>query len=210
MQRPLGVALFLRNRYIAAAGVVVAALVVAWLAGLIWFAATLPGRVADPDTTTDAIVVLTGGSERLTAGLELLKHRRARKLFVSGVYRGVEVAELLRLSRQAPSELECCIVLGYAADNTQGNASETAAWMAKERFESLRLVTGSYHMRRSLLEFALAMPNIKVVPHPVFPEAVKQDEWWLWPGTAHLIATEYMKYLVAFGRNWFGFTGRPS
>ncbi len=209
--RPLrAVTAILRSGYVAGLAIAAGAMIAAWLVGLVWFAATLPGRVADPHSATDAIVVLTGGSERLTTGLDLLKRRRARKLFVSGVYRGIEVAELLRLSRQAPSELECCIVLGYAADNTQGNASETAAWMAKEKFRSLRLVTGSYHMRRSLLEFASVMPDIKVVPHPVFPEAVKQDEWWLWPGTAHLIATEYMKYLVALGRTWLGFTGRPS
>lgn len=185
------------------------ALLVLWLTGLVWFASTLPDDVEDPATSTDAIVVLTGGSERLATGIHLLRHKLGRKLFVSGVYRGVEVAELLKLSRQTPEEVECCIVLGYAAESTEGNAVETAAWMGREKFTSLRLVTGSYHMRRSLLEFQGAMPGVKVVPHPVFPTAVKQDEWWLWPGTAHLIATEYMKYLVAVVRQNLGLKGSP-
>jgi uncharacterized SAM-binding protein YcdF (DUF218 family) len=153
-------------------------------------------------TPTDAIVVLTGGSERLDAGLFLLRRKMARKLFVSGVYRSVDVTELLRLSRQKPEELECCVVLGHTADNTAGNAVETAAWMRAEGYHSLRLVTANYHMRRSLAEFRHAMPDAVIVPHPVFPDKVKQGQWWLWPGTAHLIALEYTKYLAAQLRHW--------
>ena len=172
---------------------------VAWLAGLLVFATTIPDRVEDPDSTTDAIVVLTGGSERITVGLELLEAKRARKMLISGVYQGVEVPELLKQARPGQRSLECCIVLGYAADSTVGNAAETAAWMARERFTSLRLVTAAYHMRRSLLELRGAMPKVRIVPHPVFPASVKAD-WWRWPGTAQLLVNEYNKYLLALGR----------
>ncbi|HLN25627.1 MAG TPA: YdcF family protein [Patescibacteria group bacterium] len=179
-----------------------AILALAWLAGFIWYAADMPDRVTDTQTATDAIVVLTGGSERLDTGLALLRQKMGRKLFVSGVYHGVDVAELLRLTRQKPDEVECCIILGHAADNTIGNAVETAAWMHAEGFHTLRLVTANYHMRRSLLEFHQAMPNVVIIPHPVFPDTVKQGQWWMWPGTAHLIATEYTKYLAAQVRHW--------
>ena len=53
-------------------------------------------------------------------------------------------------------------------------------------------------MPRSLLEFRVAMPEVDIVPHPVFPDHVKLDAWWRWPGTAVLIAGEYNKFLVAF------------
>jgi len=167
-----------------------------WLAGLIAFATDIPSSLEDSTTHTDAIVVLTGGSERLEAGLALLRQGLAHKLFVSGVYRGIDVAELLRLARQKPDEVECCVVLGHAADNTIGNAAETAQWMKQEGYHSLRLVTGNYHMRRSLSEFRHAMPDVAIVAHPVFPDAVKRDQWWLWPGTAHLIISEYSKFLL--------------
>jgi len=173
-----------------------------WLAGLIAFAADIPDRLEDGTTHTDAIVVLTGGSERLETGLRLLRQGLGDKLFVSGVYRGVDVNELLRLSRQRPDPLECCIVLGHSADNTLGNAAETAQWMKQEGFHSLRLVTGNYHMRRSLSEFRNALPDAVIIPHPVFPDAVKRDHWWLWPGTAHLIVGEYMKFLLGQARQW--------
>ncbi|MFQ6018559.1 MAG: YdcF family protein [Kiloniellaceae bacterium] len=172
----------------------------AWLAGLLWFATILPTAVADATYQTDAIVVLTGGSGRLHRGLELLAAQRARKLFVSGVYRGVDVEELLRISRQSPDELACCVTLGYEADDTRGNALETAAWMRAHNLSSLRLVTATYHMPRSLLEFRRVMPDIEIVPHPVFPGPFKQPDWWRWPGRAVLIVSEYSKYLIALAR----------
>jgi len=175
-----------------------------WLVGLLWFAKDLPVSVAAPARATDAIVVLTGGSRRVHQGLELLAQRRAKKLFISGVYRGVDVRELLSVSQQSPADLDCCIALGYEADSTRGNARETADWMREQGLGSLRLVTAAYHMPRSLLEFRRAMPKIEIVPHPVFPEHVKQRDWWRWPGSASLIISEYNKYLVALARGLLG------
>ncbi|HKO06673.1 MAG TPA: YdcF family protein [Alphaproteobacteria bacterium] len=188
------------KRRLAIAAAIVLLCALSWTGGLAWFASRIPSSVADPETVTDAIVVLTGGSARLDEGLALLAAKKAQKLFVSGVYRGVEVTALLHVARRAPANLECCIVLGHAADSTFGNAGETAEWMAAESYHSLRLVTAAYHMPRSLLEFHHAMPDIAIVPHPVFPTRVKED-WWAWPGTAGLILGEYHKYLFALLRD---------
>lgn len=184
-------------RLLVSAGLI---LFVLWGIGLLWFATVLPREVGQAERRTDAIVVPTGGSARLTQGLDLLAEQRARKLFISGVYRGVDMADLFHVRQQSPDEFACCVVLGHDADDTRGNAIETAAWMREQGFRSLRLVTASYHMPRSLLEFRHAMPDIEIVPHPVFPENFKQDEWWLWPGSASLLASEYSKYLVALLR----------
>lgn len=171
-----------------------------WLGGLIWFAANLPHQVDNPDRETDAIVVLTGGSGRVAQGIELLAEGRGQKLFISGVYRGVDVDALLNLVREEPENLVCCIALGYRADNTRGNALETAKWLRENDFRSLRLVTASYHMPRSLLEFHRVMPDIVILPHPVFSDNFKQSDWWLWPGSAYLLASEYSKYLLVWIR----------
>ena len=181
-------------------GSVIGTLALAWIIGLVLFARAVGAYPLDPPGLTDAIVVLTGGSDRLAVGLRLLAQHRARKLFVSGVYHGVDVAELLKAARQDPQEIECCIALGYSADNTQGNARETAAWLNAQGFNSIRLVTASYHMPRSLLEFRFAMPQILILPHPVVPETFKQNDWFLWPGTLSLMISEYHKYLLALAR----------
>jgi uncharacterized SAM-binding protein YcdF (DUF218 family) len=185
------------RRLLLAAVLVVGLLLAGLIAGFFHFAASLPEQVAEPARHTDAIVVLTGGSGRVSTGLRLLERRRADKLFVSGVYKGVDVSELLRVSQQAPGWLTCCVTLGYEAETTYGNAVETAAWVQRNGFGSVRLVTAAYHMPRSLLEFRRRMPKVTIVPHPVFPDHVKQDEWWRWPGSAHLLVGEYGKYLVA-------------
>ena len=174
----------------------------AWASGLFVFAAEIPKSFKGSAEETDAIVVLTGGTLRLEQGLALLAQGFAKKLFVSGVHRGVDVEQLLKLSRQSPQSLDCCITLGYSADHTAGNARETAEWMREQGYRSMRLVTASYHMPRSLAEFRHAMPTETILPHPVFPANVKLDDWWRWPGTAVLIAGEYNKYLVAMVRHW--------
>lgn len=172
--------------------------VVLWSAGLIWFAT--PPAAEHGRETTDAIVVLTGGSQRLQSGLRLLGEGRGRALFVSGVNRAVTLDQLLHLEKGAPAWAACCVVLGYEADDTRGNARETARWMRQQGYRSLRLVTAWYHMRRSLLEFARAMPGIRVVPHPVFPAELAHGSWSARRRTALLVVGEYVKYLAALGR----------
>ena len=162
-----------------------------------WFATSLPHDVEDATRETDGVVVLTGGSERLASGLDILAAGRAKKLFVSGVHQLTSVTQLQHLLRREPEMFECCVVLGKAAENTAGNASETSRWANQEGYRSIRVVTGAYHMPRSLLEFRRAMPGAVLIAHPVFPTHVKLSQWWRWPGTASLIATEYNKYLVS-------------
>ena len=173
-----------------------------WLIGLLWFAS--PPASDSHAVRTDAIVVLTGGSLRVQSGIDLLREGKGRKLFVSGVNQQVDLDELLRISGNGVDEpadwASCCVELGHEADNTLGNAQETARWMHSQGFRSLRLVTAWYHMPRSLLEFGRAMPDVEIVAHPVFPEHVKSGHWWVWPGTAALLVREYAKYLAALAR----------
>lgn len=186
-----------RARHVLATGVFGVAL--AWSAGLLWFASTLPSDVEDTATHTDAIVVLTGGSERIETGLRLLADGLGTRLFISGVGEQVSMSALVARGQSLePSHIEN-IVIGTLASDTPGNAVETAAWARAERVRSLRLVTASYHMRRALLEFHAAMPDVAIIPHAVFPNTVKSD-WWRWPGTASLIAREYTKFIVTWAR----------
>jgi len=164
---------------------------------LLDFIEKIPTSETSNNTVTDAIVVLTGGSSRLEEGLRLLFKKRAKKLFVSGVYRGVDVRRLLAHSRGNPEELVCCIKLGYTAESTQGNAAETSTWIRNEGYKSIRLVTASYHMPRSIKEFHHKLPDIVIIPHAVFPKQFKRYDWWRWPGTASLILTEYIKFLIS-------------
>ncbi len=173
-----------------------------WVIGLIKFDGVIPAQLEDPTTKTEAIVVLTGGSGRLDAGLDLLTQDPDAKLFISGVYKGNEVRHLLKLSNQRSLALSSRIEIGNAID-THENATETADWVALRNIHSLRLVTAAYHMPRSMLEFRYLIPHVTIIAHPVFPEHVKQGQWWMYPGTASLIIGEYNKFLLAWVRQKF-------
>lgn len=180
-----------------------------WSAGLLRFVGSIPHQVADPMRRTDAIIVLTGGSERLATGVRLLAEDRADRVFVSGVHPSVDVDRLMKLAGRTDARLEDRIEAGHGALDTTGNAQETAAWMRARGYRSLRLVTGSYHMPRSLLEFHEALPEAEVVPHPVFPDRVERSNWWFRPGTATLIIGEYNKFLLANIEHWAVRAGFP-
>src|SRR5512145_2196875 len=111
----------LRRRFARLAGAALLLLLI-WLAGLIYFTTLIPDSVADPTAATDGIVVLTGGSDRLREGLQLLADGKAKRLLISGVYRDASLTDLLHIG-EAPAGLsqqmiDCCITIGYRAGNT--------------------------------------------------------------------------------------------
>ena len=170
-----------------------------WLGAFLRFAGDLPRQVADPVRATDGIVVFTGGATRLDVGLDLLAQGRARRLFISGVNPATTRSAMQAVAGRA-EQFECCVDLGFAAADTVGNAIETAAWAEAAGYRSLRVVTASYHMPRSLVELRRRLPGVELVAHPVFPEHVKLVRWWFWPGTAALLAQEFHKYVFALLR----------
>ena len=179
-------------------------LAAAYLGGLYWFVQSIPWQRPDGQgPPTDAIVVLTGAVGRIPEGLDLLDRERGRKLFISGVYRGVEVQQLLQMAQRQPDEMLCCITLGYEAQDTIGNAEETAAWIKANDFESFTLVTSAQHMPRSLLLFHHALPDSTIVPHPVYREQGEHNLIGYWARSADDVFQEYNKFLLTRLRLFF-------
>ncbi len=173
-----------------------------WVAGFLVFLEQIP-RAQTPQVSgpkADAIVVLTGGGGRLEMGLDLLERGEAAKLFVSGVDRGVDKTELLRNQQIDAATIDCCVAVGHSADDTFGNATETARWVVSEGYTSLYVVTANYHMPRSLVEFRTALPDVVLLPRVVHPSNVRLEDWWRWPGTIRLLTAEYTKYLATLAR----------
>ncbi|MBJ26090.1 MAG: hypothetical protein CL567_00340 [Alphaproteobacteria bacterium] len=171
-------------------------LLILWSIGLVWFAAQTSNNNLDQKTQTDAIIVLTGGSGRLSTGLELLNLGLSKQLFVTGVAEGLKPEDVYDLSETTLSDFSCCITFGHKALNTTENAIETALWAKPKGLRNFRIVTGSYHMPRSMLEFRRIFPDSILVAHPVYPEHVKVNGWWFHHGTARLITSEYAKSIL--------------
>lgn len=172
-------------------------LLLLWAIGFLWFASLVPEEVEAPDSPTDAIVVLTGGSKRVAAGVDLLKAQKAKRLLISGVDEKVGTKSLERVVSKWPKEMQSFIDLGHAARDTRENSLEAKEWVDKNHFKSLRLVTSSYHMVRSHAEFRHAMPEIEIVDHPVFLHEVRSGGWWYSALTDSAVLGEYHKFVFA-------------
>ena len=165
----------------------------AWLAGFVWF---VHGAIrADAGRArADGIVVLTGGADRIATGLRLLQQGRGRVLLISGVGHGAELPTLLRGTGIDPDGLADRVTLGRSATSTTGNADETAVWVGERGLHSLLIVTASYHMPRALTELQRSLPDVRLIPVPVLPPALRGGSG---PATWRLLAQEYTKWLAA-------------
>ncbi|MGE0045057.1 MAG: YdcF family protein [Hyphomonadaceae bacterium] len=176
--------------------------IVAFGLGFLAFVSSVrDARPPDPLPEADAIVALTGGSqERLRTGVRLLREGRARRLLISGVNRTVRDHELFQLLDVSERMAECCVDLGRAAEDTLGNASETAAWARRYNFERIILVTDDYHMPRSYAELHIAMPDAEIIAYPVATRWTEGDRWRTDMSTASRLGAEYVKYLTIRAR----------
>lgn len=175
-------------------------------AGFLTFADGIRRLAPAQHAWADAIVVLTGDEDRIATGMKLMMEGRGRRLLISGVHPATKVpSELKRRIKGRDGEhtalVRCCVDIGHEALNTGGNADETRQWAREHGFGSLILVTSSYHVPRSLVEFERALPAVRLVAHPVpSSRALHLDAWWRhWP-TARLLAGEYVKYLGSRAR----------
>jgi len=169
--------------------------VLAYLLGFVAFISLLPKTPANFDGA-DGIVVLTGGETRLDRAAALFEHGVGKRLLISGVDEAT-TKETLKHLVHGGRRFDCCADLGYAAEDTRGNAQETADWARAHDFHRLILVTARYHMPRSLQEFATAMPHVHFLPYPVEQERMDLADWWLHPHTMFLLHREYVKYLAS-------------
>lgn len=174
---------------------------IAFIIGFWNFANGVRQDVVEEPPPAEAIVALTGGSlERLETGVRLLEQHKGQRLLISGVNRIVTDAELFEVLDVDNELAECCVDLGRSADDTLGNAAETAAWAREHNYTRLILVTDDYHMPRSRAELALAMPEVEIYPYPVQTRWTDPQLWRSDIGAASRIGAEYVKYLVIRGR----------
>jgi uncharacterized SAM-binding protein YcdF (DUF218 family) len=180
---------------------------IVWSAALAWFVHTMPAQNDVADTRVGALVVLTGGEDRVEYGLTMLADGMAPVLFISGV--GAKATEEEMLSSHATAsvreriyEAGAEIVLDHVAKSTVSNADQAANFLRKRGITSIRLITANYHMKRSMREFRNAIPEITILADPVFPSGFRRDEWWQHENTRRLVFSEFHKYFAVLLRDW--------
>jgi uncharacterized SAM-binding protein YcdF (DUF218 family) len=181
---------------------VIAVVALVWLVGLFAFADRVR-RLTPPEepARADAIVALTGPSaERINAAMRLLEQDKGWKLLISGVNPEVRRQELRELTPGSNRLFDCCVELGFEAEDTIGNAQEIAAWARENGYRRLIVVTSDYHMPRSLLEIRSAAPELQLTPYAVPTPSLDDSGWWRAAVTARRMTLEYLKYLAVLGR----------
>lgn len=172
-------------------------LAAASVAGFLYFAETVAGLEVPDDPRADAIVVLTGGYQRIDRAIGLLKEGAGERLLISGVNPTTSGNQIRRLTQSSSALFECCVDMGYDAMDTIGNANETARWISDHGFNRVLVVTNDYHMPRSLLELKLSDRRTEFVAYPVVNADLRNGNWLARPGILRALLSEYVKYSVA-------------
>jgi uncharacterized SAM-binding protein YcdF (DUF218 family) len=141
-------------------------LFIIWSLGLAIFTFTLPGPL-DGEKTEGAIV-LTGGPGRVARGLQVVKQGDAKRLLISGVDRPVQPHELALAYGYSRKLFDCCVDLDRESFDTLTNAEESAKWINKRDYRSIRLITSDWHMRRAMLELRrLTGDKVRIYPDAI-------------------------------------------
>ena len=183
----------LRATLVAALAIVFAGVAV----GFVEFIAQLRGAEIKPASHADGIVVLTGGSSRVSDAMELLADGYGRRLLISGVHPTNAASDISRSLSDNQSLLNCCVDLDRSAVNTRSNAAETRRWAHERGFKSLIVVTSNYHMPRAIVELSHAMPDIELIPFAVVGDKWRDEPWWTSGAAVRLLLSEYVKYIAA-------------
>lgn len=187
-----------RRRLLRAAFVMAfAILFVSGAVGFIGFLSQLRTAELKPSGNADGIVVLTGGSSRVSDAIELLANGYGQRLLISGVHPTNGVSDISRTLPDSQGLLGCCVDLDRSAVNTRSNAVETKRWARERGFRSLIVVTSNYHMPRAIVELSHEMPDIALIPFAVIGDKWRDEPWWTSGTTFRLLLSEYAKYVAA-------------
>ncbi len=171
--------------------ITIAVLLALWIGGYALFIVNIV-ETKKPITMkkTDAIIVLTGGNNRVKTGIELFSTEISPQLFITGVHQSVTKSEITSMWGGDKKLPDCCIILGYKATTTIENALEAKEWINSNNIKSIYLVTSAYHMDRALLEFKNIIKDTNIIPHPIKIErSLKDLKFW------EITFSEYNKIL---------------
>jgi uncharacterized SAM-binding protein YcdF (DUF218 family) len=136
------------RRLLLAAGVLVAAWLVACLVLFVW-----PPAETGAPAKADAVVVLSGSSTRLPPALALIRRRVAPVLVLSSVQetpRWKEARRLCRAGRYAAARVVCFEAHPFS---TRGEARGVARLAREHRWTRVVVVSSTFHLTRVQLLF---------------------------------------------------------
>lgn len=151
----------------------------------------LPAPFGPP---ADAILVLTGGENRIPEGFRAWKEGKGRELYILGAGGGARLELILpRHSALSPADRRRIHVEGWS-ENTLENAYSAKSVVRDRGFQRVVLVTADYHLPRAFLALRTLLPDgVSITAIPV------RSDWndrKALPRTLRLFFVEGWKYWV--------------
>lgn len=173
--------------------------------GFLWFADSVASMRPPESARGDAIIVLTGGYQRIEQAVGLLRDGVGKRLLISGVNPATTRSQIRKMTQGSSDMFSCCVDMGYKAIDTIGNANEAASWIRDHNYSSIVVVTNNYHMHRSLHELRSASPQTEFIAYPVISADLARTNWFVEPDVVRTMLYEYLKFVAAAARDLTGF-----
>ncbi|MGE7369692.1 YdcF family protein [Neorhizobium sp. NPDC001467] len=180
------------------------ALIAVFCGGFLWFANEVTSLKAPDSARADAIVVLTGGYQRIDQAVGLLRDGAGRRLLISGAHPSATPSQIRKTTQVSADLFACCVDIGYDAIDTIGNANEIIRWIHDHAYRSVLVVTNNYHMPRSLHELRQRDAQTTFIPYPVINADLARKAWFTDPDALRIMLGEYGKMAAAMMRDWAG------
>lgn len=150
----------------------------------------------------EAILVLTGASERIPKALELLEAQASPLLIISGTARDTTLTDVFNAQASSARNWGALwnkILLESSSTSTVENAMEVNRIVRARGIKQLLLVTSDYHLPRALDVFDLYAPDVEVEGFGVNEKTHSPSSWLdrTWKR-----GIEYAKYSVFRYRKW--------
>jgi len=165
-----------------------------WLMGFSVFLFSIPAKPSKNYLETEAFIIFTGGTNRVSTGIEEFTKSKADKILISGVGINVSKADIVSRLPEIHENLnnDEKIVLGRIANSTFSNATETAIFVQLNKVKSITVVTSNYHMPRSRILLANKIPDTQVEYLPIVTK--EKGQFFRKIG---LLLSEYHKSVVS-------------
>ena len=192
---------------------VLALYLIVFYTNAIWWVAA-PLRMDAAPARADAIVVFAGGvgesgkagggtQERAERAIDLFKGGYASHLIFSTGYTysfpEADQMRALAVQQGVPPE---AIVLEPRATDTHQNVAFTDEILRARRWSSVLLVSSPYHMRRALLAWHKAAPDVRVTPTPPLKSQFYDHTHGATLEQVRAIFHEYMAIVGYWTRGW--------
>ena len=157
----------------------------------------LLGRRVDPPSgeVADAVLVFTGGENRIAEGYRAWKEGKGKELFILGAGQEARLATVLPGDAKVPPpDLPRIHLEGWSA-NTLENAISAKSAVVPRAYRKVILVTSDYHVPRAHLTLREVLPpTVSISVIPVMSDWRRKGAWHRLPRIYFVEGWKYWGY----------------